>query len=112
MVGRNAVQAVAPGADAEVTKIGPRLGPRADQQADHGRQERKAVQAALAKAYGVPVEQVSTTFIGPSWGADISKKALEGLIVFLILVSAGPGGVLPDLDHGSWPASSPCCTTC
>jgi len=42
---------------------------------------------ALAKAYGVSESQVSSTFIGPSWGADISKKALEGLIAFLILVS-------------------------
>ncbi len=42
---------------------------------------------ALAKAYGVNPDDVSSTFIGPSWGADISKKALQGLIVFLILVS-------------------------
>ena len=45
------------------------------------------VVAALAKAYGVSQDKVSSTFIGPSWGADISKKALQGLIAFLILVS-------------------------
>jgi preprotein translocase subunit SecF len=29
---------------------------------------------------------VSTTLVGPSWGSQISHKALEGLIVFLVLI--------------------------
>jgi len=30
---------------------------------------------------------VTSTFIGPTWGADVSRKAVTGLIVFLVLVS-------------------------
>jgi preprotein translocase subunit SecF len=41
------------------------------------------VQDALQKAFHVVV---SPTFIGPSWGTDISHKALEGLIAFLIAI--------------------------
>jgi preprotein translocase subunit SecF len=41
----------------------------------------------LADAYGVPLDQVTSTFIGPTWGADVSAKAIQGLIVFTILVS-------------------------
>jgi preprotein translocase subunit SecF len=88
VVGRNAVQRVAPGADAQVTKIG-RDSVRVQTSKLTTDTKNEAVKAALAKAYGVNEDQVSSTFIGPSWGADISKKALEGLIVFLILVSAG-----------------------
>ncbi len=45
------------------------------------------VRAALAKEFGVPVEQVSATFIGPSWGATVSQKALQALVIFLLLVA-------------------------
>jgi preprotein translocase subunit SecF len=43
------------------------------------------VSAALAKAYNVPAADVTSTFIGPSWGADVSKKAIQGVVVFLLL---------------------------
>ncbi|MHB1739890.1 MAG: protein translocase subunit SecF, partial [Actinomycetes bacterium] len=46
-----------------------------------------AVRQALATRFGVPIDQVSSQYIGPSWGSDISRKALTGLIVFLVLVS-------------------------
>lgn len=45
------------------------------------------VKAALAKTFGVPESDVSATFIGPSWGASVSQKALQALIIFLILVA-------------------------
>jgi len=45
------------------------------------------VRGALATAFGVPTTQVTSTFIGPTWGADVSRKAVTGLIVFLVLVS-------------------------
>ena len=32
------------------------------------------------------VNAVNTTLVGPSWGSQISHKALEGLIVFLVLI--------------------------
>ncbi|MFD1723033.1 protein translocase subunit SecF [Amnibacterium endophyticum] len=45
------------------------------------------VRAALADAYGVSNGQVATSFIGPTWGADISASAIRGLIIFLVLVT-------------------------
>ena len=46
-----------------------------------------AVQKALAEAYDVPVANVSSDFVGASWGRDVSGKAAKGLVVFLVLVS-------------------------
>jgi preprotein translocase subunit SecF len=46
------------------------------------------VQDALASSLHVAggPSSVSTTLIGPSWGAQISHKALQGLIAFLVLI--------------------------
>jgi preprotein translocase subunit SecF len=44
------------------------------------------VKETLATAYDVPVENVTASFVGPSWGTSVSKKALTGLLVFLVLV--------------------------
>lgn len=41
----------------------------------------------LAEAYDVGVEQVTASFIGATWGQDITRQALIGLAVFLVLVS-------------------------
>ncbi len=46
--------------------------------------ELEDVQVALASEFGVPRDAVSTQFIGPSWGKDISSKALRALIFFLV----------------------------
>jgi preprotein translocase subunit SecF len=48
--------------------------------------ESTKVQDALAASVKVPVNSVSTSFIGPSWGGQISQKALEALIAFLIAI--------------------------
>ncbi len=45
------------------------------------------VSEALAKKFDVPVKSVSASFIGPSWGATVTHKAIVALIVFLLLVS-------------------------
>jgi preprotein translocase subunit SecF len=45
------------------------------------------VKEALAKAYGVPDTNITSTFVGPSWGQDVSSKAITSLVVFLVLVS-------------------------
>ncbi len=42
---------------------------------------------ALAKEFDVPASDVSATFIGPSWGATVSTKALQALVIFLLLVA-------------------------
>lgn len=44
------------------------------------------VEDALVKAFGVDIENIDTQIIGPSWGEEITKKALYGLFGFLIVV--------------------------
>ncbi|HYK33498.1 MAG TPA: protein translocase subunit SecF [Streptosporangiaceae bacterium] len=44
------------------------------------------VLSALAKLGHVSVNQVSLQSVGPSWGGQISQKALEALIAFLIVI--------------------------
>ena len=41
----------------------------------------------LSSQLGVPAGQISTQVIGASWGHDISKKALYGVIAFMVLVT-------------------------
>jgi preprotein translocase subunit SecF len=45
------------------------------------------VTAALADLTGSSVDDVSLTSVGPSWGREISDKALRALIVFLVVVT-------------------------
>jgi preprotein translocase subunit SecF len=45
-----------------------------------------AVQDALATKFAINVETIDTQIIGPSWGKEITKKALYGLIAFLLAV--------------------------
>ncbi len=46
------------------------------------------VSEALAKTYGVDVDKhVTSSFIGATWGGDITKQAVIGLIVFVILAA-------------------------
>ncbi|MGH9078309.1 MAG: protein translocase subunit SecF, partial [Acidimicrobiales bacterium] len=47
-----------------------------------------AVTAALAKLAHVPTNQVSINAIGPSWGSDITSKAVRAVIIFLVACSA------------------------
>jgi preprotein translocase subunit SecF len=46
------------------------------------------VVAAMAKVAGKSANQVSITSVGPTWGGQITDKALEALIVFFIAVVA------------------------
>ena len=46
-----------------------------------------AARTALAETFDVDRASVSSTLIGPSWGASVSQQAIQGLIVFLILVT-------------------------
>jgi preprotein translocase subunit SecF len=45
------------------------------------------VTAALADLTGSSVDNVSLTSVGPSWGEEISEKAIRALVVFLVLVT-------------------------
>jgi preprotein translocase subunit SecF len=44
------------------------------------------VQSTLAKELGVPQSKVSVNFVGASWGSQISQKALQALIAFLVVI--------------------------
>ena len=47
----------------------------------------EALSQALAKTCGISASEIKSEVVGPTWGAQISQKALQGLIIFLILVS-------------------------
>ena len=49
--------------------------------------EINAVTAELARIADVPTDEVSLNAIGPSWGSDITNKAIEAVVVFLVLIS-------------------------
>jgi preprotein translocase subunit SecF len=44
------------------------------------------VQDAIASTFHLSANAVSTNFVGPSWGSQISQKALQALIAFLIAI--------------------------
>jgi preprotein translocase subunit SecF len=50
-------------------------------------QQTTELRSDLADAYAVDVEAVTASFIGATWGQDITRQALIGLFVFLVLVS-------------------------
>jgi len=81
----DAVQNTVPGEVARVTTVGDSgVRVQTDELDDD---ETAQVADALAAAYGVSTEDVTTSFIGPSWGADITAQALRGLVVFVVLAA-------------------------
>ncbi|WP_068255962.1 protein translocase subunit SecF [Janibacter corallicola] len=46
--------------------------------------ESRAVSQELAKTFDVQTNKVSSNFIGPSWGASVTKQALRALVIFLL----------------------------
>ena len=49
-------------------------------------EQSKAVELALTQAFNVEIESIDTQIVGPSWGKEITKKALYGLFAFLIVI--------------------------
>ena len=48
--------------------------------------QNNAVQDALAVKFSVPIASIDTQIVGPSWGKEITRKAVYGLFGFLICV--------------------------
>ena len=48
--------------------------------------QQNAVQSAISQKFGVPDNQIAVTAIGASWGSQISQKAAEALIAFLVVI--------------------------
>jgi preprotein translocase subunit SecF len=83
---QDTVLAVEPGSNPRVTLVGTDSSVRV--QTDQLTSDQSvAIQQALAKAYKIKDSEVTTSFIGATWGQDITKQALTGLIVFVILAS-------------------------
>ena len=49
-------------------------------------EETELIRVQLADAYGVEVSEVTSSFIGATWGADITRQSLIALVVFLVFV--------------------------
>jgi preprotein translocase subunit SecF len=79
----DAVHTVVPDATTKVTTIGDATIRVQTDQMTAG--ETRQVSVALAEAYEVPQSEVTSSFIGPSWGADVTRTSLWGLVIFLIL---------------------------
>lgn len=80
-----AVASVVPDAETKVTIVGDDgVRVQTDQlsQADS-----REVTTALAEAYDVPEAEVTSSFIGPSWGADVTRQAIVGLLAFVLLAA-------------------------
>jgi len=84
-VGEEAVAGVVSGSDPRVTNISP--GTMRIQTEELSDDQTLEVKAALAEDYGVSEENVTSTFIGPTWGNDVSRQALVGLVVFVALAA-------------------------
>ncbi|GAA2162025.1 protein translocase subunit SecF [Pedococcus bigeumensis] len=82
---KDAVATVPNAGAAEVTKVG--TGTIRVQTEKLGENEIRSVQSALASEFKTDTGNVSASFVGPSWGASVSQKALKALLVFLGLVA-------------------------
>jgi len=44
------------------------------------------VASALVRAFHIPASGMSTSLVGPTWGGQITSKAVEALIIFLVVI--------------------------
>lgn len=78
-----AVASVLPGSTTRVSTINDQAVRVQTDQLDND--EAQAVSAALASAYDVPTSEITNSFIGPTWGNDVTRQSLWGLSIFLAL---------------------------
>lgn len=74
-----------PGATASPASASPQVTPSPSAAPATPRADR--LRAALARVAGISPDGVNQQDVGPTWGSTISRKAIQGLIVFLILVT-------------------------
>jgi preprotein translocase subunit SecF len=48
--------------------------------------QRNSVENTLTRAFHLKPDQLSVQYVGASWGGQISRKALQGLIAFLVVI--------------------------
>ncbi|SFD37554.1 protein translocase subunit SecF [Streptomyces aidingensis] len=73
------------GRDARVQELG--SGSVRVQVTELSTEQSAEVRAALAEEAGVEAEDVNAELVGPSWGEQMTDKALRGVIIFLALVT-------------------------
>jgi len=86
---RQTVSGAGGGGDAIVQKITPLGGGGAKWQVQTHPltvKQQNSVQAAISHRFGVAQNAINVTSIGASWGSQISQKATEALIAFLIVI--------------------------
>ncbi|MCT2089896.1 protein translocase subunit SecF [Micrococcus terreus] len=83
--GQQAMSEAAPDSESTVTNIAPGTMRVQTEQLDDT--QTLAVGDRLQQAYGVGEDQVTSNFIGPTWGEAVSQQALLGLIIFVVLVA-------------------------
>src|SRR5690606_25261049 len=82
-IATEAVRTVVPEAATKVVTVG---GTDDRMQTDQMSQEETVeVAQALATAYDVEVDEVTSSFIGPAWGENVTRQSLWGLAIFLAL---------------------------
>jgi preprotein translocase subunit SecF len=84
---QRAVSATGDGQGAIVQQVG--SGTSATWQVQTGKltyTQQNQVQSSLAHQLGIPQSKISVSFVGASWGGQISQKALQALIAFLIVI--------------------------
>lgn len=84
-VARKSLEAELPGKEIVVSTIGTDTVRVQTPQLSDTKSEQ--VRKALAKSYSVESSAVSSSFIGASWGSDVTGKALNGLLWFLALAA-------------------------
>lgn len=84
-IGENAMATAAPESESTVTNIAPGTMRVQTERLDDN--QTLAAGEQLQEAYGVGPDQVTSNFIGPTWGAAVSQQALLGLIIFVVLVA-------------------------
>ncbi|WP_420114700.1 protein translocase subunit SecF [Pseudactinotalea sp.] len=82
---RDALAQVAPEQEARVSNVGNNA--VRVQTEELTEEETSELRQLLADAYEVDVNEVTASFVGPTWGQSVTNKALSGLVIFLVLVT-------------------------
>lgn len=97
-IAQDAVTTVVPGAVTRVAIIG---GDTVRIQTDQlTNRESDDVRDSLAEAYSVNASDVDASFVGATWGQDITSSAIRALVIFLILA-----GVVMAIYFRTWKMS-------
>ncbi|WP_159796866.1 protein translocase subunit SecF [Puerhibacterium puerhi] len=82
-----AVHAVVPGEEPRVATVGSNA--LRIQTVQLSEDQTAQLAQELADAYGVdPAQDVSSSFVGPTWGSGVSMRALWGVVVFVVAAAA------------------------